>query len=411
MREHERLWGVWCGVIVAVSLGCASGANREPDTSVSDASASRTDIAALPGERLLDSRELSAGGHSVCGVRSGLVCWGANDHGQLGVEARAGTDEATVAPQQVVVPVASAVAVGRYHGCALAGDALWCWGNNQYGQLGVAGEGMKPAREVMRGVSGFALGDGSTCAIRAGGELVCWGHNSHGQLGGAANRGTRAATLEPQQVFARGVRAVSAGSLHACAIDEASALWCWGKNYRGQRGDSAGMGSEAPGVAPVRVFASGVSAVAAGGEHTCAIHGEALKCWGSNFQGQLGVSRRFEASGYSTHAPQEVFARGVSAVAAGGSTTCAVHDGAVKCWGDNTYGQHGAGARGELGGFAAMPVTALTGGITALSVGDAHVCAREGGRLLCWGDSAYGQAGVVDAEGVTQPRPLEWWRP
>jgi alpha-tubulin suppressor-like RCC1 family protein len=400
-------------MIVAAILGCAGGANREPDAPVSDASALRTDIAPLPAERLLDSRKLSAAGCSVCSIDDGgMVCWGANDHGQLGAQTHAGTNEPTPKPQQVVLPRAQAVAVGRYHGCALVGDALWCWGNNQYGQLGVAGDGMKPAREVIaRGVSAFAVGDGSTCAIREGGELVCWGHNSHGQLGVPTNRGTREATPQPQQVFARGMRAVSAGSLHACAIDEASALWCWGKNYRGQRGDSAGMGSEAPGEAPVRVFASGVSAVAAGGEHTCAIHGEALKCWGGNFHGQLGVERRFEASGYGTHVPQQVFAGGVSAIAAGGHTTCAVHDGAVKCWGSNVYGQHGSGTRGDLAGFAATPVMALTGNISALSVGDGHVCAREGERLLCWGDSAYGQVGVVAQEGVAVPRALEWWRP
>src|SRR5205085_11118213 len=65
-------------------------------------------------------------------------------------------------------------------------------------------------------------------------------------------------------------------------------VWCWGDNGFEQ----LGVGGTAPRSTPVQVpFLSGavVSAVAAGGEHTCALLANGtVECWGDGSLGQLG---------------------------------------------------------------------------------------------------------------------------
>ena len=81
------------------------------------------------------------------------------------------------------------VAVGGSHACVIYGatSALRCWGDNTYGQLGVANVStFTPNPKVPTGVSGVvdvATGTSHTCAALSTGAVKCWGTNSHGQLG------------------------------------------------------------------------------------------------------------------------------------------------------------------------------------------------------------------------------------
>jgi hypothetical protein len=77
------------------------------------------------------------------------------------------------------------VSAGGYHTCAVKTDgSLWCWGRNDYGQLG---DGTYADRntpvQIMTGVSSVALGYSHTCAVKTDGSLWCWGYNYYGQLG------------------------------------------------------------------------------------------------------------------------------------------------------------------------------------------------------------------------------------
>ena len=83
------------------------------------------------------------------------------------------------------------------------------------------------------------------------------------------------------------MNAIAAGSEHTCALISSGAAQCWGWNGNGQLGD----GSVTDRTTPVDVngLGSGVSAIAAGGTHTCSLSNSGTaKCWGNNEIGQLG---------------------------------------------------------------------------------------------------------------------------
>jgi len=213
----------------------------------------------------------------------------------------------------------------------------------------------------------LATGMGQTCAVLDDATLKCWGRNEYGQLGLGD---TEARGDEPGELgdalptvnlgSNSTVRAVSAGVLHTCAVLESGAVKCWGTNslLTGQlglgdldrRGDEPGeMGDALP---PVELGTGrGASALAAGGEHTCVLlDDDAMKCWGHNAAGQLGVGD-IEARGDERGEMGEALpfvnlgtGRRPTAIGAGGAHTCVLFDdAAVKCWGSNWHGQLGLG--------------------------------------------------------------------
>jgi alpha-tubulin suppressor-like RCC1 family protein len=186
-------------------------------------------------------------------------------------------------------------------------------------------------------MTAIAAGSYQSYAVTAGGWLKAWGLNKAGQLGD----GTTIERHAPADVpgLASGMTIVAAGGSHTCSVTPGGALKCWGLNDTGQVGDGTWIQRSAP--ADVTGLGSGVTAVAAGENHTCAVvPGGGLKCWGSNGNGQLGTGT---TGSRNTPADVAGLTGDVIAVAAGYSHTCAVTAGAVKCWGWDSYGQLGQG--------------------------------------------------------------------
>jgi Regulator of chromosome condensation (RCC1) repeat/PASTA domain/Divergent InlB B-repeat domain len=146
----------------------------------------------------------------------------------------------------------------------------------------------------------------------------------------------------------------------------------------------------------------GVTAIAAGVWHTCAVTGGAVKCWGRNMNAALG-----DGTTEDRHVPTDVvgLGGGVAAIAAGDFHTCVrTAAGSVKCWGRNAEGQVGDTTTTER--RTPVDVSGLTSGVTAIAAGDLHSCGVTGeGRIKCWGWNANFQLG--DGTNFNRSTPVE----
>ena len=135
---------------------------------------------------------IAAGYDHTCGLTTagGVHCWGKNTDGQLGD----GSNTDSSIPVVVAGGPYAAITAGEKHSCALtpAGTAF-CWGSNANGQLGQAGASSNAPVEVSGGhlFGTISAGDRHTCAVTrvtfpAQPVAWCWGDNQYGQLGNGA---------------------------------------------------------------------------------------------------------------------------------------------------------------------------------------------------------------------------------
>ena len=244
-------------------------------------------------------------------------------------------------------------------------------------------------------VAAITAGGTYTCALTEAGGVKCWGANGQGQLGDNGNCGLVCSTPTDVLGLSSGVTAITAGGSYTCALTEAGGVKCWGVNGRGQLGDDT-TGHPSCGCRPTPVdvvgLSSGVTAIAGGNVHTCALTtAGGVKCWGYNIYGQLG-----DASTDSRIVAVDVVGldSGVTAITAGKTHTCALTEaGGVKCWGRNLEGQ--LGDSGNCGVVCSTPtdVLGLSSGVVAVSA-DHHTCAlTTAGGVKCWGYNLSGELG------------------
>lgn len=333
-------------------LGDGTTTSRSAANDVVGLTSGVTSVAASRG---WDDMSQQVGHSCAVTVSGGVKCWGANDYGQLGD----GTTTGRLTPVDVagLPAVATAVATGWYHTCALlTGGALRCWGRNQAGELG---DGTTTQRSTSAGVSGLgsgvveiAAGPAFTCALTSAGGIKCWGANHKGQLGD----GTTADRLTPVDVggLTSGVARITAGGTprpatvsesggHACAVTTAGGVKCWGFNNNGQLGE----GSFGDHLTPFDVvgLTSGVVGVSAGGgfmsniprAFSCAVtSGGGVKCWGSDWRGTLGNGGDNITTSSSVPVDVVGFYEPITSVTAGGLIACALSSsGRASCWGED----------------------------------------------------------------------------
>ena len=254
--------------------------------------------------------------------------------------------------------LASFLAAGSEHTCAIVADGVRCWGDNTHGQLGdgtVSSGGAPKTVAGLANATALAAEGSMSCALLDGGAVRCWGDNMYGQLGD----GTTDEHHTPVAVthLASGVIAVAVGGNHACALTEGGGVKCWGANTQGELGD----GTTTDRLVPTDAIglSSGAIAIAVGLQHTCVvIDGGAIKCWGSNPSGAVG-----DGTTTDRHEPTDVQdGNGASAaVAAAEGHSCVVlASGSVRCWGGNEQAQLGGTREFSL---VPVDVTGLTGAV------------------------------------------------
>jgi alpha-tubulin suppressor-like RCC1 family protein len=318
------------------------------------------------------SVRLADGGYHQCALTpdNSVWCWTSNFRGQLGD----GTSTDRPIPVPVIGIPASVVSVSAkwYHSCAVGtASALWCWGDNDNGQIGDGTTTQRnSAVQVPLGntVREVAAGEFHTCALLTNGTVRCWGGNDFGQLGD----GTTTQRLSPVNVPGMASVAQIAANRHTCVLKTDGTVWCWGTNVSGQLGD----GTTTQRTSPVQVSGLGsVTQITTGGAHTCALKSDGTAwCWGSNATNQAGG-----VANYLTPVQLPWFSNTVAQVAAGGGHTCALlTDATVSCWGSNQDGQVGATS-------APARVSGLSG-VVEVTAGGETTCARTGdGSVWCWG--------------------------
>jgi alpha-tubulin suppressor-like RCC1 family protein len=355
------------------------------------------------------------------------------------------------------------LAVGGVNTCVLSADGgVKCWGENTVGQVGDGT--VSPGRLTPVDVVGLegevaAVTTGSrSCALTTEGALKCWGANSYGQLGDGTttNRSTPVDVCQDYDQVAgecrellSGVAAIAVGSsLHTCALTSAGGVKCWGRNEYGQLGDGT-LGDDDPEtldnirLTPVDVcqdydevaeecteLLSGVAAVAAGGNYTCAVMADSTaRCWGVNVAGKLGdgagggdlldpsilptpvdVCQEYdEAAERCTE-----LLTGVAAIAPASLHTCALTTvGGIKCWGGSFAGRLGDGlvCGAELPFHCLTPVdvVGLESGAAAVTAGGSYTCAlTTAGGVKCWGwNLNHGSIGDGRRCGLVCPTPVD----
>jgi alpha-tubulin suppressor-like RCC1 family protein len=296
------------------------------------------------------------------------------------------------------------IAAGGSHACAVVNSQVRCWGNNESGQLGdgttLDAFAPVPVVGLPAGVTAVRTGIYRTCAIVENGAR-CWG--TDGECGELAARAlTPRRQVAPVTVtgLESGVTDIAIGLKHTCAVVNGGAL-CWGNNERSQVGDQGSKGQCMRSPVQVPGLASGVTAIVAGNAHTCALVNGGVRCWGSNEEGQLGDNSTTERT-----VPVQVVGleTGVTALSAGYASTCAVVNGAARCWGDNAEGELGDGTRTDS--LVPVQVLTLTSNVSAIAAGSHFACAVVGGAPRCWGLDPYGSMYVFECN--LQPVSIYW---
>lgn len=316
-----------------------------------------------------------------------LWAWGLNDHGQLGD----GTTTDRHEPTPVIntrLTSAIAIACGYCHNVAIDSNGkLWAWGQNDHGQLG---DGTKTERHeptpvvttsMTSAATSVACGYYHSLVIDINHKLWAWGDNGWGQIGVARlspDNLTPVAVTNTKLSFAK---VIACGSYHSLAVDNNNKLWAWGNNSDRQLGDGTTDVLKTLPAAVIDTNLSFATGIAGGDNSSFAIdiNGH-LWSWGSNTSGQLGdgtTSLRSEPT-----AVINTNLVSVTKVAQAFYTTLAIDNNKkLWGWGLNNYGQVG---NGNINTPILEPTAVINTSVPfadAIAVGNYHSLAIKGSPL------------------------------
>ncbi|MFP4624826.1 MAG: Ig-like domain-containing protein, partial [Gemmatimonadota bacterium] len=338
--------------------------------------------------------QVSAGGYHTCAldVDGVAYCWGDNSDGQLGTESR------NSAPVPMLVDTDlrfTDISAGKYHTCAVATDGTgYCWGDGYYLGTGSDTYHFTPVAVDYTGTwQQIEAGHWHTCGIASDGQAYCWGDNYNGALGDGSTVDRLIPTAVASSVT---FQSITAGIYSSCAVSTDGTGYCWGD------GGTVGRAG-APYVNSVPQPVDGdysFSTIHSGDWHVCAIGDGNVYCWGDNSLGQFGTgSASYGGVDSPTPGPS-----GYVQVDGAEEHTCGVTttgDGA--CWGYNSWGQLGVSYDTRWASYSPLTITDPSAWLT-ISAAEQHSCGiTTAGSLYCWGGNSSGQIGIGTSDSDEYP--------
>jgi alpha-tubulin suppressor-like RCC1 family protein len=343
------------------------------------------------------AKDLTVGSEHACALldNARVKCWGQSELGQLGLgdATQRGAAANTMGDALPFVDLGTgrtvlAISAGDEQTCAILDThGVKCWGENAAGALGLGdtknrGSG---AGEMGDALPFVDLGTGRTataifagyqrsCALLDDETLKCWGNNEDGAMG-QGQLVTHVGVMAGQMGDALAPINLGTGLHAASAIHGGASIYArfadgtvkgWGRNLEGElaigdgsdRGDQPGEMGDA---LPVADLGAPVVSIVGAAGHACALYATGVvACWGSNYEGSLGLGLADNASvgtmstQLGAHLVKVSLAGPVAALSASGIDTCAMLvDGHIQCWGANSLGQLGIGDTRNRGDAAA----------------------------------------------------------
>lgn len=365
--------------------------------------------------------QLAAGSDFFCALRSdhSVYCWGYGARGSLGAGTELEGGVANVFPPSKVVdlPNATQISAAEYTACARTeAGAVKCWGNNLYGQLGLAttnpaltDRAAHPTPSVVAldvRVERVDVGERTICAVAEGSrDLHCWGANDQRQVarssvlqidGGPPTAGPGPADRQGHTIMRTG-----GGLASVFGSTTTGELVGWGS-----------VSGRAASISPTAIMAPlpslrGVTSFAAGPSHACAIAQGRLHCWGTNTKGVLGTGIPDSESLPAPIPLADTKGAYPQQIDVSANASCVrMTDGTLQCAGDDSVGQLG---RGDAGTIAPLfgPVTVLQRPAIQVVTSLRATCALvRGGEVFCWGGNDSGGLGRGTVDGDAHPTPV-----
>jgi alpha-tubulin suppressor-like RCC1 family protein len=327
--------------------------------------------------------QLAAGDRFACSIRPDktLVCWGDDEHGQLGT---AGLS--SPAPHQVPGTNWTQIAAGGPFACGLNDAGLTCWGF-----YGVA-QYEPHVQALPTGVTAAKLfgSDGEMCAISTAGDVYCIGQMFDGGSDGMGGRGVQRMFADWTKLSIGGTAgtwdSLALGYASSCAINTAGQAYCWGVDGQWELGvdpsTQSGRAIEEAIAIPGYTFKRATT----GSGGSCGITDkDQLVCWGGGIYA-------------ANQGPTVVDTHTWTGITGQFAFICGIRDTKVWCYGGDTSGTLGDG-------FAAHPslTTPVYDDASEVVSGAGFVCATNGTDVSCWGSNEYGEIGNGKTAVTTGP--------
>ena len=346
----------------------------------------------------LEAQNLSlvTGEWNTCALDSNqnVFCWGRNGNGQIG-NGQTGTAACGTSGHKCKdIPTATndlgsdviSLAFGHQHACGLLDTgAVKCWGRNNAGQLGTSGGDKDTPQTINLGsgrtATSIYAGGHYTCAILDDASVKCWGQNDQGQLGIGSTSNTNTPTTINTLGSGRTAVSLATAFDSVCALLDDGSVKCWGSDFDGQLGNGGTNADlSSPPSSAINLGTSRTAKAITGGEfHFCAIlDDDSIKCWGQGTDGKLGTGSTGDRSTPTSTSGSFASGRYAVAIDAGYDHTCVLLDnGDMTCWGSDADGQLGNGAS------SSSTVSSLSSNIISLGTGRTAISISAGGTHTC----------------------------